>query len=130
MSHINLIVETSTGDTITEVAGPRDEDVEGAVGALDGKSVTLATLEVGDQAHLAIGGGPSQFIVYVTHDNERFFTATSPGQPAEPKVALVAGGQLGEFPGDEVVDRATALQASLHFAKFKERDPSIVWRAS
>lgn len=43
--------------------------------------------------------------------NERFPTLVDPARPVEPVEALVVGGQEGSYPGNQVHDLKTALDA-------------------
>jgi hypothetical protein len=47
-------------------------DIEAAIQELDGQRKTLVTLEADGEIHMAIGGGPYEYLVYLTLDNETF----------------------------------------------------------
>lgn len=46
---------------------------------------------------MGIGGGPNTFIVYVTFDNENFYTLLNETK-TDKLVELKTGGQYGEYP--------------------------------
>ena len=48
-------------------------------------------------------------------DNEYFPTIVNLQRPSEPKITLVVGGQLSDFPGSYVVDLESALLAARSF---------------
>jgi len=102
-------------------------DFDSALNRLDGRRHTLLTI-VGERedAHLAIGGGAGQYVVYVTPDNDEFWNVVSEREDDE-VVLLVAGGQEGDYPARQVVDRETARAAGHAYLRDFSREPSVSW---
>ena len=101
-------------------------EIEAAIGELDGHRRTLVTLETGGETHMAIGGGAGKYLVYITFDNENFsylIDSTKSGG-AE---ALVVGGQEGIYPGKWCVDLTTTLKAARSFAELGSIERSVLW---
>jgi hypothetical protein len=105
---------------------PSLEDVAIALQQLDGKNRTLVTLEVGDDHHMAVGGGGGCYVVYMTLDNMQFKNLVIPGKSG-PKVTLTCGGQEGGFPPKQCVDLDMAKTAAKTFALTGELDPKLTW---
>ena len=105
---------------------PSLDDVMHAVQALDGTTRTLVTSEVGDDHHMGIGGGDGGYIVYMTADNRRFKNLVIAGKTG-PNVALICGGQEGEFAAKQCVDLRMAQQAAKAFANHGQADPTLNW---
>jgi immunity protein Imm1 of predicted polymorphic toxin system len=112
-----------------EVANPPMEAIEQAVIALDASVRTLVVLELGEgAAHMAVGGGSGQYVVYMTDDNVQFEQLTD-GSDDNARVLLCAGGQEGEYARRLVVDLDAALGAVRHYARKGEADRSLRWIA-
>lgn len=75
---------------------------------------------------MGIGGGPDQFIVYHTPDNLVFFNLTN-GSTDRRKVALVAGGQMGDFERRFVVPLDDVLVATRTYFVNGTMDSSLLW---
>jgi hypothetical protein len=114
-------------DTGGEVENPSLGDVEYAIERLDGRTHTLVMLGTSSEAHMAVGGGAEQHVVYVTHDNRSFWSLMSPRAP-EQLIRLNVGGQEGEFPATKVVTRELAMKAARAFFANGEREPSLTWK--
>ena len=97
-----------------------------AVQQLDGKTRTLVTLEVGDDHHMAVGGGGGRYVVYMTLDNKQFKNLIIP-RKSGPKVMLRCGGQEGDFAPNQCVDLETARRAVDTFALTGQPDPDLTW---
>ncbi len=110
-----------------EFATPTIQAIEQAVTGLDASVRTLVILELGTgAAHMAVGGGRGQYVVYMTDDNVRFQQLTDDSD-GDARVLLCAGGQEGEYPKRLVVDLDAALRAVRHYAREGEGDPSLRW---
>jgi hypothetical protein len=112
-----------------ELANPSLEAVEQAIRALDASVRTLVLLEMAPEsaAHMAVGGGHGQYIVYMTTDNVRFEQLTTDGPDEDCKVLLCAGGQEGEYAKRFVVGLEAALRAARRYVHDGEADPSLTW---
>jgi hypothetical protein len=110
-----------------EIRQPLATDVERAVTRLDGERFDLVTLVATDDSHMTVGGGGSdKFVVCASLDGSSFFSLLGQGDPTQ-SVKLVTGGQEGEFPGDRVTDRGSALAAAKTFAEKGTLDPRFRW---
>ena len=112
----------------TEVIHPAKnwQEIEKAIQELDGKHRTLVTLETDGEAHLAIGGGPDKFIVYLTFDNEVFYYLCGFAK-SNLEESLVVGGQEGLYPAKFCVEIDLILQVAKTFAEFGTMDQTVVW---
>ena len=102
------------------------QEIEKVIKELDGKHRTLVTLETDGEAHLAIGGGPDKFIVYLTFDNEVFYYLCGFAK-SNLEESLVVGGQEGLYPAKFCVGIDLILQVSKIFAEFGTMDQTVVW---
>ncbi len=110
-----------------ELANPPLEAIERAVIALDASVRTLVVLEVGEgAAHMAVGGGGGQYVVYLTDDNVQFEQLTNDSDD-NAGVLLCAGGQEGEYAKRFVVDLEAALGAVRHYVREGQADRSLRW---
>lgn len=113
---------------ITRVDGPDDNqpetvqspslsDVEEAIRKMDGIDRSLVMLGTdGPVPHMGIGGGlRNWFIVYVTHDNQRFYNLRD-DVSREGEIEMVCGGQTSEFALSKCVTLETAIAAARSFA--------------
>ena len=112
----------------TEVIHPAKnwQEIEKVIKELDGKHRTLVTLETDGEAHLAIGGGPDKFIVYLTFDNEVFYYLCGFAK-SNLEESLVVGGQEGLYPAKFCVEIDLILQVAKTFAEFGTMDQTVVW---
>jgi hypothetical protein len=112
----------------TEVLHPATnwQEIEKAIQELDGKHRTLVTLETDGEAHLAIGGGPDKFIVYLTFDNEVFYYLCG-FTKSNLEESLLVGGQEGLYPAKFCVEIDLILQVAKTFAEFGAMDQTVVW---
>ena len=101
-------------------------EIEAAIRELDGHRRTLVTLETDGETHMAIGGGASKYLVYVTFDNENFSYLINPTNLGDAET-LVVGGQEGIYPGKWCVDLAIAIRAAKSFAEIGSIDKSVIW---
>jgi hypothetical protein len=106
---------------------PTAADFEAAFTRLDASVYTTLTLAFGDDHHLGIGGGAGRYVVYSTVDNRAFMNLVSPDAPTG-LVSVLIGGQLGDYPAEQVVDATTARAAGLAFLDGGRLDPSHPWR--
>jgi Immunity protein Imm1 len=127
-----LVVSTWSGGDVHEERVEGDgltvEAVVAAVTALDGRARNDVYLESAGEATLAAAGGPELCFIYATFDNMVFLVPET-GREGDP-VELMAGGQVGIFPADSLVDRETAAAVAATWARTGELDPQIGWRES
>jgi hypothetical protein len=103
------------------------ETIRERIEELDGVDRTLVTIGR-DEAHLAVGGGAaSGFVVYATYDNDIFHQLADEEASADDSVTIVAGGQAGEYPRQQVVTMDAALRAAETFATAGELAPDLTW---
>ena len=92
-------------------------DVLECVDTLDGRVRTLVVVFRGD-AHAAVGGSTtSGLVLYVTFDGSVFHQAGAADCACDDAVAVVAGGQAGNYPRRLVVDLDTAKRALRAFVE-------------
>jgi hypothetical protein len=127
-----LVVSTWSGSDVgverVEGAALTLDAVAAAVHALDGEACSDVALESAGEAAMVVAGGPELCFVYATFDNQAFLVPET-GREGEP-VELMAGGQLGSFPPDSVVDKQTAATLATTWARGGELDPRVRWRES
>jgi hypothetical protein len=117
-------LDFSTDESVSDPAWPQ---IESAIRGLDGARNSLITLSIGEPVpHMAIGGGPDGYIVYITFDNKSFSTLADP-TIGPGTVELVAGGQSGKYQKKNVVSLAFALQAAKVFALSGTLDSGLTW---
>ena len=96
------------------VTRPTLEQVFDAVRRLDNAVFNDLYLEpdgsLGD-TWLCVGGGAGRYVLSGTISDERFSTLIDPARAVPLDQALVIGGQKGTYPGNQVHDLNTALQA-------------------
>ena len=102
-------------------------DLERALDRLDARTYTMVTIQVGGDRHLTIGGGAGQYVVYATFDNEGFWNLLRP-QPIVGTILLNAGGQQGDFPAAQVVDKEQAGAAGRAFLEGCHLNPTHQWQ--
>src|SRR5690349_20562901 len=93
------------------VESPTVADLEQLLDKLDADVHTMLTLRSVGEAHMAVGGGANQYVVYATFDNERFWNLMSQ-VPSNGTVVLKVGGQEGHYLGSQVVSKELALRAA------------------
>jgi hypothetical protein len=127
-----LVISTRIGGDVRErrVEGEALtlDAVAAAVAALDGGQRNDLCLESAGAAAMVVAGGPELCFIYATFDAEAFVVPDSDreGGPVE----LLAGGQLGTFPAESLVDTATAVAIATTWARDGELDPRVRWRES
>lgn len=127
-----LVVSTWRGSDLAETRTEGDalsvDAVLAAVRALDGDTRNDLHLESDGAAAMVVAGGPELCFVYATYDNEAFLVPESRrhGAPVE----LMAGGQLGTFPADTVVDKESAAGLAATWARTGALDERFRWRES
>ena len=111
-----------------ETLTPTADDVNQAVQALDAKTRTLVSLYGRDGAHLTIGGGTGQYVVYASSSDEQLWNLVADtGEAQSGVVMLNAGGQEGDFPARQVIAKPQALQAAQTFLQTGALDSSLRW---
>ncbi|MCA1975147.1 MAG: hypothetical protein LDL44_20120 [Caenispirillum sp.] len=93
---------------------PDEADLRRAIDDLDQATHTLVIVAGEGEAHLGVGGGRGEFVVYATFDNRTFYNLIDRSKAGAP-VTVVAGGQAGDYPTSQVVDRDRAVVAATRF---------------
>jgi hypothetical protein len=101
-------------------------DFDHALDRLDARTHTMITIKADEERHLTIGGGAGQYVVYATFDGEVFWNLLR-SQPTVGMVLLNAGGQQGDFPAAQVVDKEQARAAGRAFLDACRLDPTQQW---
>lgn len=102
------------------------QEIESAIRELDGYDKTLVTLETNHKTHMAVGGGAGKYIVYLTFDNESFYSLVDPTQ-GDKDEAIVVGGQEGIYPAKSCVGLSATLKVAKTFAEFGTLEKSVIW---
>ncbi len=102
-------------------------DLNRAIDRLDARIYTIVTIQVDGERHLTIGGGAGQYVVYATFDNEEFWNLIR-SEPSAGTVRLNAGGQEGDFPAAQVVNKEQARAAGNRFLNECLLDPVQQWQ--
>lgn len=105
---------------------PREADLLEAIDRLDERVYTLVIVGGEGEAHLAVGGGRGRFVVYATFDNRTFHNLVERGRPGG-VITIVAGGQAGEYPACQVVDRERAIRAASRFLSEGRLGEDLGW---
>ena len=109
-----------------EVSNPSWSQIEVAIRGLDGAYNSLIVIAIGDPVpHMAIGGGPSRYILYATFDN-LIFPTLADSSVGLGTIELVAG-QRGKYHARNVVSLDLVLQAAKEFAAAGVLDPDLTW---
>lgn len=108
------------------VESPTAAAVTQAIEALDAVTRTALTLHRGS-ASISVGGGRGLYVIFVAlGDEEQFWNLLS--ESAETGVIMInIGGQEGDHPARQVVDREKAVRAALCFLESGRRDPALTW---
>jgi Immunity protein Imm1 len=101
-------------------------EIETAIGELDGHRRTLVTLETEGEAHMSIGGGNGRYFVYLTFDNDNFNYLVNSSN-SDRYETLVIGGQEGSYPAKSCVDLTTTIKAAKLFAELGTMERSVSW---
>jgi hypothetical protein len=103
-----------------------ERDVVDAVRRLDQSAFTEIAITGDHGACLMIAGGGEHFVVTELVDDETFWTAVRPGA-GDATIAMVAGGQEGEYDARLIVPHADAVTAALAYRRDRNRAPSLTW---
>jgi Immunity protein Imm1 len=101
-------------------------EIETAIGELDGNRRTLVTLETEGEAHMSIGGGNGRYFVYLTFDNDNFNYLVNSSN-SDRYETLVIGGQEGSYPAKSCVDLTTTIKVAKIFAELGIMERSVSW---
>ena len=109
-----------------ELESPTAVDVRGRIGALDGVARTLVTI-YRESAHLSVGGSARDgLIVYCSVDHESFWQLLG-DTDSEGYAAVVAGGQVGQYPARHIITREAAVRAAVEFLEHGDRPLHMQW---
>jgi len=110
-----------------EIAAPSVVDLDRVIDALDAKTRTLVSLYAQDGANLTIGGGAGQYVVYLSTPDEELWNLLADDPDRKSTVILTAGGQEGDYPARQVVNKQRARQAGYAFLLTGQMDTSLPW---
>jgi hypothetical protein len=100
-----------------------------ALDRLDGKKRTSIQFWVSDDAILTVGGGGEKFVVCAAYEIDvELYTLIDPKKTAYNDEEIVAGGQLGSYPSNQVVDRKIAKEAVSYFYEHGKISPNLHWQ--
>jgi len=104
--------------------------VVSAIGDVNGKDCTSVVFSINEETVFSGGGGDgNRYVAFMAvATDEALFTLIDPDKPESECVDLVVGGQRGSYPLRQCVDKATVIQAALHFCQFGAPDPSLSWQ--
>ena len=109
------------------IENPTWQQIESAIGELNGTTQTLVTLGADEEVYMSIGGGArGKYIANITFDNLTFHNLVNRSQVEEVQ-QLVVGGQLVNYQAKICVDLQTALLAAKTFALAGELEESVSW---
>ena len=108
------------------VGSPTQADVIQSIEALDAETKTALTLDR-EETSISVGGGRGRYVVFMTvGDDEQFWNLLS--ESAETGVIMInIGGQEGDYPVRQVVDKEQATRAAICFLESGRRDPALTW---
>ena len=112
-----------------QVKDPSEDDALDAARALDGRTKTLVAVSAADGSSLTIGGGAGQYVAYVSTNDERCFNLLADQEQSSGTVSLVAGGQEGDFPAEQIVKLDQVLRAVKFFYQAAGMDSGQRWRS-
>ena len=115
--------------TDTAIDIPSWPDIETAVRGLNNLDLNDIHLELEGlpETFLSVGGGAGQYIVSGSLDGKVFPVLVDSALPEEPRVGLVVGGQLGDYPRCCVVDFDRAIRAVRSVAETGEFQKQVGW---
>ena len=111
----------------SEIHAPTVDDLVRVIEELDAKTQTLVSLYGKEGAYLSIGGGAGQYVAYASTSDEQLWNLLSDSDDRNGIVLLNAGGQEGDFPARQVVDKLRALQAARVFFETGKLDSALRW---
>jgi hypothetical protein len=110
------------------VCNPGVEQFERALQGLDGNKRTLLCLESAKGPQLVVGGGDGGYIVYIAFSDMEFWNLLSDIESDE-RVLITAGGQQGDYPLRQVVDKQRAYQAGVAFLRHGGLAENLKWES-
>ena len=126
---MELTVSTWDGPVVRsdETDDPVAEDVQAAIGRLDGHACSEVSLSEEDPfAYITISGGPELYLVTGETADEKILQLTEPGGGDE-AISLVTGGQLASYARHDLVTKETATAVALRFLEHGDYDPALPW---
>ena len=109
------------------IATPTVDDLHRVIEALDADVKTSVFLKGENGAYMAIGGGLGKYVVFVSPSDQKFWNLIAREGATNETVSIVIGGQEGDYPARQVVDKNAAMKAAESFFSQGERDPSLHW---
>ena len=108
---------------------PPWEEVERAIGLLDGSDVTMLTLAASDETYMTIAGGEAElYVVGATFASGSFAVLVDPSR-AGGMLAVVAGRERRELSSEMGVKKEDVLRAARRFFLSATLDPALAWES-
>ncbi|MBM7774764.1 hypothetical protein JOD54_004968 [Actinokineospora baliensis] len=127
MTVLSIHSWTGQREQSEEVTDPTWADAESALRRLDNRVTSQVGVETDAGDYVSVGGGDGRYHVVLGTADDDLFTLRG-GAGAEDETAqLVVGGQLGNYPADQVVDFDLAARAVRTFLAEHSADPDLDW---
>ena len=112
------------------IENPSWDEVKLLIQDFNGETKTLVTFGDYDEGYyMAIGGGCSQYILYLSFDDEgRILELIDPNGSDKGFVELVVGGQAGRFSENMCVSQERIIIAAKTFYETQTPDSRLYWR--
>lgn len=102
------------------------DELSRAVEALDAKTRTMVTVFGVDNSYLCTGGGSGRYVAYVSASDGQLWNLLLDDE-RKGVILLNVGGQEGDFPARQVLDKSHVLQAGRTFFETGTLDPALRW---
>lgn len=110
-----------------EIDAPTADILARLLDRLDARTHTLLMLQGPREAHMAIGGGNGQYIVYFSPVAEQFWNLHRRAS-RDGITMLTVGGQEGDYPSSQIVTKEEAWQAANFFLVNGSMAPDLDWK--
>ncbi|MEB5695216.1 hypothetical protein MXM31_03315 [Klebsiella aerogenes] len=110
-----------------KIISPSMLDINDAINTLDSKTHTIVFIYGKNNMCFSVGGGNGCYVVYASKNDEQLFNMISKDVNNFQTMMLNVGGQEGDFPSRQVIDKATALQAAHYFFTNNDIDRFLCW---
>jgi hypothetical protein len=110
-----------------EIEAPTLEDVLRVIAALDAKTRTMVSLFGPDNSYLCIGGGLGQYVAYASTSDGHLWNLLLDSDDRKAVVLVNPGGQEGDFPARQVLDKSRVLHAARSFFETGVLDAALRW---
>ncbi|MNQ15479.1 hypothetical protein D3C85_284500 [compost metagenome] len=130
MKIVRILEDVRQGDRLVTRAheDPTRADLLAALDRLDGADVSSTAFVIDDDTVLSVGGGDGAYVVFMSlRADAEIHTLIDPSRSEDLEQDLVAGGQLGNYPQFQCVDRSRAASALLYFHEHGAPSPHLHW---